>query len=201
MYNLEFQSRFSSLEAITMINRDIKDEALLIKELSRGNIIAFNTLFKIYSNRLYHFAYRYLKSVTLSEELVQDVFMKIWEKRKDLKEELSIKSYLFTIAFNIIRKHFRSEMYHSKFLKMHIPIETDLKTEQTITNNSLHDYVEELVQKLPYRRREVFIKSRLDGKSIKEIAEEMGISHKTVENHLTDALKIIRLKIQNEMKL
>lgn len=182
-----------------MINRDIIDEALLIKELSRGSIIAFNTLFKIYSNKLYRFAYRYLKSETLSEELVQDVFMKIWEKRKSLKEELSIKSYLFTIAFNIIRKHFRSEMYNSNYIKEHKPLEMDLETEQIITNNSLREYVEELVQELPYRRREVFMKSRFDGKSIKEIAEEMDISHKTVENHLTDALKIIRIKLRNEV--
>lgn len=80
-----------------------RNERLLVKNLSKGNLIAFGSLYKAYSNRLYRFAFGYLKSVEESEELVQEVFTIIWERRKDLKSESSFKSYLFTIAFNIIR--------------------------------------------------------------------------------------------------
>src|SRR5665647_947302 len=100
--------------------RTIKNESQLVHNLSKGNLLAFNTLYKNYSGRLYRFALGYLKSEDEAEELVQEVFTIIWEKRKDLKEELSFKSFLFTIAFNIIRKHFRTKVYLSEYLKTDI---------------------------------------------------------------------------------
>jgi len=175
-----------------------KNESLLVHNLSKGNLLAFNTLFKEYSGRLYRFAFGYLKSEPEAEELVQEVFTIIWEKRADLKKELSFKSFLFTIAFNIIRKHFRTKAYLSEYLKTGISDEMDMQTSQKITYDSLHQYITELVNQLPLRRKEIFIKSRFEGHSIKEIAEEMKISHKTVENQLTDALKFIRTNLNME---
>jgi len=175
-----------------------KNESLLVHNLSKGNLLAFNTLFKEYSGRLYRFAFGYLKSEPEAEELVQEVFTIIWEKRADLKKELSFKSFLFTIAFNIIRKHFRTKAYLSEYLKTGISDDMDMQTSQKITYDSLHQYITELVNQLPLRRKEIFIKSRFEGHSIKEIAEEMKISHKTVENQLTDALKFIRTNLNME---
>ena len=174
------------------------NESLLVHNLSKGNLLAFNTLFKEYSARLYRFAYGYLKSEPEAEELVQEVFTIIWEKRADLKAELSFKSFLFTIAFNIIRKHFRTKAYLSEYFKTGINHDMDMQTSQKITYDSLHQYITELVNQLPLRRKEIFIKSRFEGHSIKEIAEEMKISHKTVENQLTDALKFIRTNLNME---
>ena len=176
----------------------LKVESLLVRNLSKGNLLAFNTLYKEYSGRLYRFALGYLKSEAEAEELVQEVFTIIWEKRKDLKEELSFKSFLFTIAFNIIRKHFRTKAYLSEYFKTGISDDLDMQTSQKITYNSLYQYITELVDKLPSRRKEIFIKSRFDGLSIKEIADELKISHKTVENQLTDALKFIRTNLNRE---
>jgi len=176
----------------------IENEPQLVKSLSKGNLLAFNTLFREYSGRLYRFAYGYLKSEAESEELVQEVFTKIWEKRAELKKELSFKSYLFTIAFNIIRKHFRTRKYISEYFKSRIWDDLDMETSQKITYNSLYQYITELVNQLPERRKEVFIKSRFEGLSIKEIAEELKISHKTVENQLTDALKFLRANFNRE---
>lgn len=73
--------------------RTIKNESLLVQNLSKGNLLAFNTLYNEYSGRLYRFAIGYLKSEAEAEELVQEVFT-IWEKRADLKKELSFKSFL-----------------------------------------------------------------------------------------------------------
>jgi RNA polymerase sigma-70 factor (ECF subfamily) len=140
----------------------------------------------------------YLKSEAESEELVQEVFTIIWEKRANLKEELSFKSFLFTIAFNIIRKHFRAKSYLAEYFKSDINADLDMQTSQKITYDSLYQYITELVNQLPERRKEIFIKSRFKGLSIKEIAEELNISHKTVENQLTDALKFIRTNLNRE---
>jgi len=178
--------------------RKIENESQLVYNLSRGNLLAFNTLYKEYSGRLYRFAVGYLKSETEAEELVQEVFTIIWEKRADLKEELSFKSFLFTIAFNIIRKHFRTKSYFAEYFKSELNPDLDMQTTQKITYNSLHQYITELVNKLPERRKEIFIKSRFQGLTIKEIAEEMKISHKTVENQLTDALKFLRTNLNRE---
>jgi RNA polymerase sigma-70 factor (family 1) len=178
-----------------------ENEEQVVKSLSEGNVLAFNTLFREYSNRLYRFAYSYLKSEAEAEELVQEVFTIIWEKHKDLKKELSFKSFLFTISFNIIRKHFRTKTNLVKYLKNGYCFDLDLQTSQNINYNSLYQYITTLVNKLPDRRREIFIKSRFEGLSIKEIAEELHISHKTVENQITDALKFIRQNISKESTL
>jgi RNA polymerase sigma-70 factor (ECF subfamily) len=76
--------------------------------------------------------------------------------------------------------------------------EPDMQTSQKITYDSLYQYITELVNQLPERRKEIFIKSRYEGLSIKEIAEKLKISHKTVENQLTDALKFIRTNLNRE---
>ncbi len=178
--------------------RPKENEPQLVHNLSKGNLLAFNTLYKDYSGRLYRFALGYLKSEEEAEELVQEVFTKIWEKRSDLKEELSFKSFLFTIAFNIIRKHFRTKVYLSEYFKTGISDDIDMQTSQKITYDSLYQYISELVNQLPKRRKEIFIKSRFEGQSVKEIAEEFKISHKTVENQLTDALKFIRTNLNRE---
>jgi RNA polymerase sigma-70 factor (family 1) len=176
----------------------IKDESQLVVNLSKGNLLAFNTLFKAYSGRLYRFAYGYLKSEAEAEELVQEVFTIIWEKRATLKEELSFKSFLFTIAFNIIRKHFRTKAYLSEYFKSGVIDDEDMQTSQKISYDSLYQYIRELVDELPLRRKEIFIKSRFEGYSIKEISKEFNISHKTVENQLSGALKFIRTKLNRE---
>ena len=174
------------------------EESQLVYSLAKGNILAFNTIFREYSNRLYHFALGYLKSEDEAEELVQEVFTIIWEKRAELKEELSFKSYLFTIAFNIIRKHFRTRSLCSEYFKSVNGEDLSMQTSQEITYNSLFQFITELVNQLPEKRKIIFIKSRFEGLSIKEISEELQISHKTVENQLTDALKFIRSNLNNE---
>jgi RNA polymerase sigma-70 factor (ECF subfamily) len=177
----------------------LESEDHIIKCLSKGDIHAFNTLFKAYSGRLYHFAKIYLKSSCESEELVQEVFTIIWDKRRGLKPDLSFKSYLFTIAFNVIRKHFRTKHYKNDYMKSLINTDLDLQTTEKISYESLSDFLQELVNRMPNRRREIFIKSRFEGLSIKEISQDLEISHKTVENQLTVALKFIRANLRREL--
>lgn len=174
------------------------NESLLVQNLSKGNILAFNSLYKEYSRRLYIFAYRYLRSEEETEELVQEVFTIVWEKRIELKTELSFKSFLFTIAFNIIRKHFRNKYYLNKYLKTNLVTDSDSQTSNKIIYNSLYKFIFDLVNELPDRRKEIFIRSRVRGNTIKEIAEDLNISHKTVENQLTAALKYIRINLNRE---
>lgn len=180
------------------MNNTLPSEPFLVKALSAGDIKAFNDLFKLYANRIYRFAFGYLKSESDSEELVQDVFMKVWERRSELNENLSFKSYLFTIAFNIIRKHFAKKSLNNRYFEYQILDDLDLKTVQNIDYKSTKEHLDQLIAKLPPKRRSIFVKSRLEGYSVKEIAEEMGTSPKTVENQLGDALKFIREHLRKE---
>jgi len=176
----------------------LENESTLVRELSKGNILAFNTLFREYGSRLYRFAYGYLKTEAEAEELVQEVFTIIWEKRITLKGELSFKSFLFTIAFNIIRKHFRARTSYAEFSKYGNFDDFDIQTTNQVSYNSLFQFITTLVDQLPARRREIFIKSRFEGLNTAEIANELKISHKTVENQLTEALKFIRKNVHRE---
>ncbi len=174
----------------------INDDDQIISQLKSGNILVFNQIFETYSTRLFLFAKGYLKSVEDSEELVQEVFTTIWEKRDQLKSGFSFKSYIFTIAFNIIKKHFRQKAQFRKFVDEEIINEITSETSQQIDYNSLKNYIFHLAESLPEKRRNVFIKSRFEGFSNKEIAEELGLTKKTVENHLNLALKEIRDKME-----
>ncbi len=176
-----------------------ESDVAYVKELKKDNIEAFEGLFRLYGKRLYHFALGYLKSESEAEELVQEVFTRVWEKRAGLKSELSFKSYIFTIAFNIIRKSFiKKERFKTYLESSYVKADFDIETTNQVDYHSLLDYLKQLVDKLPARRKEVFVKSRLDGLTVKEIAEDMGISPKTVENQLTEAIKFIRLNWRTE---
>lgn len=180
------------------MNTSTTSEPELVKALSKGEIKAFNELFQLYGQRIFRFANGYLKSVTDAEELVQEVFMKVWEKRGELKENLSFKSYIFTIAFNIIRKHFLKKALDNKFLEQQVSNDTDLNTIQNIDYQSTKNLLDNLIEQLPPRRKAVFIKSRIEGLTIKEIAKELGTSPKTVENQLSEAVKFIRIHMGKE---
>lgn len=167
----------------------------LILGLKSGNILVFNHIFEVYSSKLFLFAKAYLGSVEDSEELVQEVFTILWEKRAQLKTGFLFKSYIFTIAFNIIKKHFKQKALFKKFAQEELLNEATSEQSQEIDYHSLKNYILELAGTLPAKRREVFMKSRFEGLSNKEIAEELGFTKKTVENHLNLALKEIKSKI------
>jgi RNA polymerase sigma-70 factor (family 1) len=174
------------------LNNSGTTEPELVKALSKGEIKAFNDLFQLYGNRIFRFALGYLKSELDTEELVQDVFLKVWERRQEIKENLSFKAYIFTIAFNIIRKHFVKKALTTRYFEQQVIKDIDLSTVQDIDFQSTKNNVYHIIDQLPPRRKEVFIKSRFEGLTVKEIAGELGTTPKTVENQLGEALKFIR---------
>jgi len=174
------------------INKNISDDEL-VEKLRKGDIEAFDAVFEKYSNRLFGFALKYLKSKEETEGLVQDVFLKIWETRKTLKKNASLKSYLFTIAYHNICKFFRKKQLQGK-LKEEIGLTSDISvdTEEQIDYHSALEQIEKLIGKLPPKQRAIFVKSRQEGKSTREIAEEMHLAPGTVDNHISAALKFLR---------
>lgn len=168
------------------------DDSGLVQLLQKGNVAAFDSLFEVYSPKLFGFALKYFKNESDAEELVQDVFVKVWENRQALKSDHSFKSYLFTIALNQIRKYFNKKAASLRYLES---LQNDtFSSEQANTDNfeAALQKLNLIIDQMPARRREIFIKSKLEGKSSKEVATELNISSGTVDNQVSEAFKFIR---------
>jgi len=178
----------------------IPEDKELVESLQKGDVEAFDLLYEKYSGKLYAFGLKYLKSTDEAEELVQSVFLKIWEGHKNLKEESSFKSYLFTIAYHSICNLFRKRKYRQQFVNETIAENPNLsfRIEENIDYGSLLEQVEKIIEMLPERQKSIFRKSRNEGKSSKEIAEELNISPGTIDNYISESLKFIRNRLRNE---
>ncbi len=165
----------------------------LVEQLRKEDMVVFDQISKRFGDRLFGFALGYLKSKEETEGLIQDVFLKIWENRKDLKKESSLKSYLFTIAYHDLCYLFRKKKIHKKFLAQKDSSETlSNNLEEELQYKSTLGRVNQLIDRLPEKQKAIFIKSRHQGKSSREIAEEMGLAPGTVDNQISAALKFLR---------
>lgn len=175
-------------------------DSLTVSNLKQGDSEAFDDLFKKYSQRLYSFSLKYLKSEEEAEEVVQEVFLYIWEKRDGLKPDQSFNSYIFAIAYNIIRKYFirknRENAYKDE--QLYIFLNDGNNLDQIIDYRFLLEKVESIINLLPARRKEIFIKRKYEGLAIKQIADDLGISPNTVENQLASAQKQIQKELQKD---
>ncbi|HOB84668.1 MAG TPA: RNA polymerase sigma-70 factor [Bacteroidales bacterium] len=176
------------------------EDTELVKRLQKGDVEAFDLLYEKYSVRLYSFGLKYLRSASETEELVQSVFLKIWENHRQLKKELSFKSFLFTIAYNDICKLFRKRKYTQIFIDeaIHENNQSSSETVERIDYQSTLSRVVQIIDKLPQRQKDIIRKSRLEGKPSKEIAEEMKLSPGTVDNYISEAVKFIRGHLRKE---
>lgn len=175
----------------------IREEKDLVKKLKKGDLEAFDMIYNLYSHKLYAWGIKYLRSEVDAEELVQSVFIKLWENRKMLDSELSFRSYLFTIAYNDICKLFRSRSYFQKYAEETIRTAAGFssETEMGTEYKSVLDEINRIVDTLPETQKKVFIKSRFEGKPAREIASELNLTAPTVDNYISAALKLIRSKL------
>lgn len=155
---------------------------------------AFEELFEHYSQKLFHFSYSYLKSESEAEDIVQEVFLKIWENRSKIKTGTSFQSYLFTIAFNSIKKSFNKKSRQDKFRTNLFDF---LSTENSTLENHpdyemLLSKLDAVIEQMPERRKEIFLLRKKDGIPVRDIAEKMNISAKTVENQITEAMNYLK---------
>lgn len=162
-----------------------------IREIKEGNLRAYYSLFEKYQAKLYQYVLKYSGSPYYAEETVQLTFIKVWEKREALSEQHDVSSQLFRIAKSTLIDLLRREKVRSTRELSDIYISDSLEEERTIYKEELQ-IVLSAVSDLPTQCREVFTMSRLDNLSHKEIAAQLSISPKTIETHITKALKILR---------
>lgn len=175
----------------------MQEEDKLIAQLKQGNKEAFTRLYEIYWRQVYNFSRLYLTNQSMAEEVVQEVFVKIWESYDVIREDENFKGLLFIITRNLIfnrhRKNVNEDFYKITVLAAMENAVFDL--EEEIEAKNLGEYIDQLIKELPPRRREIFNLSRKENKSYKEIAALLNISEKTVENQISEALKYLRKNI------
>ncbi|SFE83466.1 RNA polymerase sigma factor [Thermophagus xiamenensis] len=173
----------------------IKDEKI-ISGLKNGDKAIIDYLYAKYHKRIYAFAYSLLKVEEDSMDVVHEVFIKLWEKRKELNKNSRIEHLFFTITRNTVLSMFRKMASERKYQKNILNIvssnNVEASTENLVDYYLLKEKLDEIVAKLPNKSRLVYILSREKGYSNKEISVQLNIAEKTVEDHLTRALKFIR---------
>ena len=176
----------------------LHNENELLQLVTKGNERAFRELFDFYWQRIYTVAFTLTKSVVLSEEIVQDVFLKIWTKRDKLPEVKKFDGYLFMVAKNHILNELRKKTTDQTFtdnLEKHF-LETSALPEQQLMLKETKQMIDKAVLQLPAQQRLVFDLSRNEGFDYNTIAEKLGISKLTVKSHMTKALQSIRHYLQ-----
>lgn len=184
----------SQIKTKQLFGKKIDTEVRLLKGLKKSDHESFRKLFERYSNPLYRFSLSYLKSNEAAEDIVQEVFIKIWNKRKDIDTTKSFQSYLFTIALNSVRKYF-NKLAETNQLKHDIIAALSDNSTVFDEQDNFEDYLrklDDLIHQMPEKRKEIFIGKKLEGKSQKELAKEYEITTKTVEYHITEAMKFLK---------
>ena len=171
----------------------------LMQEIKADNMFAFDVLFRKYSKKLSKFGFSILKSTEDTENLIQDVFLNLWENRNKVVKDSAIKSYIFTLTHNSAISIIRKKARESEFVEY-------LKSMQEISVAPVNmelEYIEltnkldEILKALPPRQKEVYLLHKVEGLKYSEIAERLSISVNTIENHMSRALKTIREKLGN----
>jgi len=178
-----------------------ENDKQLVIQLKNNEVEAFDLLFRKYSEKLYSFSYSLLKNNEDSKEIIQEAFVRIWEKRKEIDSSKSFKSFLFTISYNLIIDQLRrklKEREYRDFLARYFESEKfELNT--NIDYDTIIEKVRNAVAELPEKRKQIYILSRELGFSHKEIAEKMNIAVKTVENQINLALKHIKHRLGKDI--
>jgi RNA polymerase sigma-70 factor, ECF subfamily len=171
---------------------------LIALRIKRGDEQAFELLYRKFYPRLCAFANKFLNDPEASQEIVQDVFTKIWECREDINPEDSLKSYLFKIAQNMSINSLRRKKVESRYIEIYKLVYID-KFEPSVIESLLAKELDENIIKsiehLPQQCRKIFELSRSEGLKYKEIAETLNISIKTVEAQMSKAFRSLRIEL------
>lgn len=174
----------------------LPEESEIVQQLAQGREAALRYFYDKYSNRIYLLSMKFLKSPEQAQELVQDVFLKLWEKRAELDKDRPVEAWLYTVAKNRVINNFKKmAREQSRIVARVLPLEladrrqgSDTKVLESEVNQLLY----EAMCQLPEKQKEVYRLSRLEGYSRIEIAEQLQISSLTVKTHMSRAVLSIK---------
>lgn len=169
-----------------------------IRRLIAGDEVAFAGVYDFHSEQVYQLAFRFLKDMAWSEEIVQDVFLKLWLNREGLDEQGNIWIYLYVITkrlcLNKLREVRKSAVLFEQLVR-NMEIAGNLSEEQLMADE-LERHAQRLISSLPKQQQLIFKLSREEGLTHNEIAQKLGLSPNTVKNHMVQALKTLKSTLQ-----
>lgn len=169
-------------------------EKELVKKLKDGDSFAFEVLFYKYRNKVKGFAVKLVPAQIDPEEVVQEVFVKLWLKKDTINPEKDFQSYLFSIAKHLVLDYLKSAV-NRKLYFVGEHLQQDLLVEdgfETPLTEDMEEKLQKLIDEIPERRRAIFRMSRFEGLSYKQIAERLNISENTVDSQIRNALAFLR---------
>lgn len=179
---------------------DFINEVTFVKGLKKGDSKAYTYLVETYHHRLCSYAYGLIGDYDLSEDIVQNVFIKIWKQRKKLKDDIDLTNYLYKSIYNGFIDQYRKkrpvfslEKVHIDTLKVFVQEDSENSLERLIT------HVKKEIENLPPKCKQAFLLSKQDGLTNIEIAEYLNISMKSVEGHITKAFSILRKTLDGKV--
>lgn len=169
----------------------------LVENLKDGDIKAFENLFRRYYGFLCSYAYKTVKDSANAEEIVQEFFVRLWEKREQLSIDTSVKNYFFRSIRNQCINAIQHDKIKARYAQKVISeTEIDFSNDDSFVELELSEKINESIQALPEKRREIFLLSREEGLKYREIAEKLNVSVKTVETQMSQAIKFLRDKLK-----
>ncbi|WP_163718508.1 RNA polymerase sigma factor [Mangrovibacterium lignilyticum] len=170
------------------------DESV-VKRFTLGDMQAFDEIYSLFNYKLQKFIFSLVKNTTDTEDLVHEVFVKVWENREKLKAHSAFNSYLFTIGYNTTISFLRRRVHDTRYVEYvkSVQVETDdVDLVEQLDTEEMKEMLNNLIEKMPKRQREVFKMKHFKNSSYKEIAEALNISVNTVENHIVKAHRFLK---------
>lgn len=180
------------------MNLHLLTDDLLLRLLQASDEHAFRELYQRYWKKLFTTACYKLKSKEAAEEIVQNIFVSLWEKRATLQIE-NLENYLYIAVKYKVINYVEALMVRQAGQKQLAGNTTDESTEATIMINDLHAAIQQALTQLPAKTREVFTMSRFEKYTVREIAGHMNLTEKAVEYHITQSLKLLRVSLKDYM--
>lgn len=180
---------------------------LSIPLLRKGEKKAYEAIYNDFFGVLYHLCLQYLHNEKVSEEIVQDTFLKLWEIRETLNDQINLRNFLYTITKNNCLNYLRNQKIslkhqeNMKYLEMQFNYDALEKLGDYIQFEELRSKIDEAISKLPAEVVETFRLSRFEELSYKEIATQQDVSIKTVEARISKALRILRIELKDYLPL
>lgn len=193
MFNIKF-----CLPGMRDIKQDM-DERQLIELLKEGDPISFEILFQQYYVRFHNFVRNLIKDTQAAEDIVQNVFMKVWINRAQLRPDQSIHNWIYVLTKHEVLNHIRDRKIYLQVEKLLIPDSSQFSAvEDMLQIRELDSRVREFIASMPEQRRRVFMMSRYRGLGNKEIAQMLGLSVRTVDRHINLALTSLRKEFMDK---
>lgn len=176
----------------------------LMQLLTAGDEQIFEQVFKTYFKTLHSYAYTILNSDAAAEEMVQQVFYKLWERKEEVKVHTSIKAYLYRAVYNEsvnYLKHYTVKSRHQTYAMQQQSNHYERGAGEKLAGKELEQQIRQALNELPEQCRTIFQLSRYEELRYKEIAQQLGLSIKTVESQMGKALKLLRIKLADFLVL